>query len=356
MFEDSFEALMSEYLSYADGIDSSEGSIFYDAGAGFIMLLAKFFSALNFVYEQKGFSTAVDEDLEILGADFANIERNEAVASRYKLIYIGTKPNAGSRFMTDGHYFSVVIEKGSLYLEAEVKGASENLIVLGTKAVPVKTIDGLESAEFGELVEYGVNLEDIESYRSRLRQNNSNACSNRSQFKTWCEDVSGVGRARILARVFENGEYKNKGIILSVDGKAADEIIIGNVQEAVDPDKSGKGNGKACVGLPFIAEAPTSLIINITVDVDSINDGYTTNDAVNSIKSVTEDFIKQFNFDVDDADAILSSAKLAAKIIAIDEISDYNSVVLSSDKEQNKITVTPYQYVELGEVTLNVSG
>lgn len=357
MFDNSYESLMNEYLGYApEDIDTREGSVYYDAGAGFIMLLAKFYTGLNFLYEQKGFSTAIDENLEVLGADFANITRNEAVAAQYELVYTGTKPNIGARFMTDGHYFSVVSEKGTLLLEAEVQGISENSIAPGTKAVPVKTIDGLTAAEFGVLVEAGVNLEDIEAYRQRLRNNKSNNCSNRAQIKSWCEDISGVGRARVLARVFEQEEYKNKGIILSVDGSAADKTIIENVQEFIDPDKSGKGNGVACIGLPFIAEAPAPLIVNLSIDLDSLAVGYSSDDARNSIIEITKEFFKEFNFGIDDKNVLLSSSKLAAKIIALDSISDYNSVVLSTDTESGKITVTPYQYISLGEVSLNVSG
>ena len=45
MFNKSYENLMGEYLSYAPGdIDTREGSVFYDAGAGFLFLLAKFYA------------------------------------------------------------------------------------------------------------------------------------------------------------------------------------------------------------------------------------------------------------------------------------------------------------------------
>ena len=152
-----------------------------------------------------------------------------------------------------------------------------------------------------------------------------------------------------------NTEYKNKGIILGVDGTAADVTIIDNVQEYVDPDKSGKGNGEACIGLPFIAEAPTVLTVNLSIELDSLADGYTADETHDLVVDATETYLKNFNFSIDDNSVLLSSAKLAAKIIELDCITDYNSVLLTSDTESGKITVSPYQYVVLGVVTIDVA-
>lgn len=362
MFDESYESLMEEYLSYApDGIDTREGSIYYDAGAGFIFLLFKFYTALRFVYEQKGFSNAIDEDLMVLGEDYANITRKKAESAEYEFVYDGTKPDLGARFMTENRYFSVISSKGELFLKAEEPGSMCNNISPGTPAIPVKTIDGLKSASFGDLHNSGADLEDIEVYRERLRSKASLGNNTSSQYRAWCVEVGGAASARILARVpDEDGRLVIYGVIIDENGNAANSSTIAEVQKHIDPDKAGMGNGTAGIGLPFIAIAPKEVIINVKISIDSLATGYTKDEAQQEVKAAIVEYLKKINLEMKDSEIVLRAPKVGAMLLGLDSdcITDYNTVTIMATIDgsgyTDRIPITPKQYAKVGEVTLNV--
>ena len=158
MFEDyTYERLLEDVLNSApEGIDTRQGSIFYDAVSGILLKVAKLYTDLDLVVEMTTVATATDEALDTKAAEYG-ITRLAATRAKYRAIFDGTTPEVGERFYYDLSYFVLRQDEntGVYYFEAEVAGESGNNIYAGTPAVPVNNIEGLISATFGEIYENG---------------------------------------------------------------------------------------------------------------------------------------------------------------------------------------------------------
>ena len=196
MFEDrTYEKLMEETLAMAPaGIDTRQGSIFYDAIAAIINKIAKLYTDLDAVSRAVFLTTAYDEYLDLKSSEFA-LTRQSATQAQYEFVHTGTTPRTGWRFFhqTSGYYFRLLeSEENGLYLEAETPGTECNYIESGDVAVPVDTVNGMTSASFGRILTYGTDPEDDESLRTRVEEKIAGPAENgnKQHYKTWCATPS----------------------------------------------------------------------------------------------------------------------------------------------------------------------
>ena len=221
MFEDyTYELLMEDVLNNApEGIDTRQGSVFYDAVSGPVMKIAKLYTDLDLIVEMTSVSTAVGDALDVKAGEYG-VTRLAATKAKYRVSFEGTQPELGERFYSDGKYFVLRedTEASVFYLEAENVGEDGNEIYSGTPAVPVNSIEGLEAATFGEIYERGSDSEDDESLRSRVQEKIAGPAENgnKQHYKTWCESREGVGRARIFP--LWNGRTRSRVFLLIPPG------------------------------------------------------------------------------------------------------------------------------------------
>jgi uncharacterized phage protein gp47/JayE len=344
LIDTSYEKLMEEYLKLApEGIDTRQGGIYYDAGAGFLFLLSRFYTDLNHLYDQISLTSAQGEYLDDRGRDFG-MERNAATKAVYEYNAVieegGRPPEIGDRFFWDGHFFVVTPFGSETVLLAEKAGSSENGIAdEGTLAVPVESARGLSQVVFGRqkrpLAQDG---ENDDSFRTRLRERLAGPAENgnRQHYKTWCEEEEGVGAARIfLAEPDEETGVKHvKGVILDPQGKDAAADIVMKLQNKIDPGKNGSGEGVANIGAIFKAIAPAAVEIRLSVCVKK-NDGYTAAQVQEEMALLLADYFKELNLAAQDSYWVAKS-KIAAKIAQMKSIDDYavSSLVLMRNDTQ----------------------
>jgi len=165
-----YEAILAEMLDMAPaGVDVRQGSIYYDAIAACAFKLASFYVDADCILDLVFVGTATGEYLDRKGQEYG-VKRNEATPARYEYKYKGTLPVIGTRFFTDGIYFTLQKEEAVLCLIAESPGEESNFILEDTPAVPVHTIIGLSVSQFGKLIEPGAETESDESYRKRIQE------------------------------------------------------------------------------------------------------------------------------------------------------------------------------------------
>ena len=136
----------------------------------------------------------------------------------------------------------------------------------------MNNIEGLISATFGAIYENGSDAEGDEALRNRVIEKIAGPAENgnKQHYKTWCESIDGVGRARIFPLWL--GENTVKAVLIDTTGKPCGEAKVQEVQEYIDPaDKGmtatvngktytigdGLGNGVANIGAHFTAVAAT---------------------------------------------------------------------------------------------------
>ena len=350
MFEEyTYERLMQDALDNApEGIDTRQGSIFYDAVSGITIKIAKLYTDLDLVARLVAIDTATGEALDTRASEYG-MYRHSATCAKYKVTFEGVQPLAGERFYYDGHYFVLgQDEDGTYYLEAEVAGESENGIYSGTEAVPINNIEGLAAATFGDIYEHGTDAEDDENFRARLREKISGPAENgnKQHYKTWCESIDGVGQARIYP--LWNGPNTVKAVLIDGTGQPCGAPKVAEVQEYVDPATKGYtatvdgrvyvvgdglGEGVANLGAHFTAAAA----IAVTIDVEftaEIRSSSTKDTAQEEAIEAIEVYFRELVLENEDAaDVVVRYTTVGAIIAGLDSVLDYSGLTLNGGTE-----------------------
>lgn len=362
-----YEDLMEEALAYGEerGVDIRQGSIYYDAVVGHCIRTAKFYEDLKIMADLVLLDTATGEQLDQLGKEHG-MKRNEATYSKWKLICEGTEPDSNTRFFVDSLYFILSKGNNALYLTAEQAGSAANALIPGSNCVPVVNIQGLTSSILGELVSYGTDIEDDDSFRLRIREKVGRSAENgnKQHYKTWCEDVSGVGRAKIFP--LWAGPNTVKGIIFDTGGKPALQTLVDAVQEYIDPITKnytvtvdgvsyvvgdGLGEGVANLGAHFLAEPAKEKKISISFSASFIQ-GNTKESAEKEAIEVIEANFKKMALESSDTDnMVVRYTSIGAIISSLNSVLDYSSLLINGASEN--VIIDSDSVATLTEVTVN---
>lgn len=371
MFEDqTYDNLMAKMLDWGreQDIDVRKGSLFYDTSTGFCQRIAKFYTDLELIRRLTKLKYAYGEDLDDLGVEIG-LDRKEATACVWKMDYEGTAPEAGSRFFCGTYYFDAEVQDdGQVHLVAELPGAAQNELYKGALCIPALNSPRLISACLGEIIRYGTDLEDDEAYRRRLFNKVSGASQNgnRSQFRTWCEEIDGVGRAKIFP--LYAGENTVLAVIFDDDGQVPGKPIVDAVQEHVDPIaegypimvdgknlifSDGLGEGTATTGTHFLAVGASAKEISVSLDVVLV-DGFSLDMARSQIKqALKEDFAKVALSSSDQADVYIRYNSIGATIQQLEAVLDYEHLKLNGGTDN--IYIGDTEVAVLGEVNVNAA-
>ncbi len=345
MFEDyTYERLMEDVLNNAPAdIDTRQGSIFYDAVSGPIMKIAKLYTDLDLIVELTSVVTATGKSLDVKASEYG-LARNAATRAKYHVTFEGVMPITGERFYTDGKYF-VLRENGSAYyLEAEVAGISGNEIYSGTPAIPVNNIEGLTAATFGLIYENGTDPETDENLRTRVQEKITGPAENgnKQHYKTWCEGIEGIGRARIFP--LWNGPNTVKAVLIDATGKPCGSAKVAEVQEYIDPATKGYtatvngktyvvgdglGEGVANLGAHFTATAANPLFIAVTFKAE-LATGATKEAAEQEAEEAIEQYLTELVLKAREvADIVVRVSVIGAILTDLQTILDYTDLKLN---------------------------
>lgn len=354
MFQDrTYENILAEMLAMAPaGIDIRQGSIFYDAVAPHAFKLSKFYQDLDMVFELVFIDTAANEYLDKKASEHG-VYRIDAKPCKRAFSYVGTTPSSGERFFADGIYFVLKLnENGVLYIEAEQAGEKPNSIPVGERLVPINNILGLDVATLGEIIEPGTEKESDVDLRRRIREKIAGPAENgnKQHYKTWCEEVPGVGRSRIFP--LWNGPNTVKGALIDTEGLPASTAVVEAVQEYIDPGSLGLGEGVANLGAHFTAVAANSIAINIAY-VGVLKDGATPEIAKEQTETAMAAYLKDIALNTPEGeDIVIRLTTIGAMIYGLDAILDYSDLTLNGATANIPIDIESVAVP--GVVTVNV--
>lgn len=367
MFEDkTYENLLQDVLDNApDDIDKRQGSIFYDAVSGVLLKIAKLYTDIELISRMTTLATVAGEALDAKAYEYG-ISRLAATNAKYYAVFEGATPENGQRFFHDGNYFRVQNIKSVICLEAEVPGESQNDIIPGTPAVPVDNIDLLTYSAFGEIYENGTDPEDDESLRKRIIEKLAGPAENgnKQHYKTWCESIDGVGKAKIFP--LWNGENTVKAVLIDTTGKPLGAAKVSEVQQLIDPaDKGltavvngieyvvgdGLGNGTANIGAHFTAVSAVSFYINIDFDAEIASDSTAVSVEKEAAEEI-ENYLKELVLsDNENANIVIKLSAIGAILSRLEGLSDYSGLKLNGNSKN--LTVAQDSVPVLQEVNVN---
>lgn len=347
MFESyTSEMLLDEVLDNApEGIDLRQGSIYYDAIAGIVEMIARHYADLDLILTLSSITTATGEYLDARAAEYS-VTRLSSTTAKYHVNFVGATPNIGERFFAaeKGLYFVLRVDESDVnYLEAEIPGESGNNIYSGTPAIPVNSIQGLESATFGTIYIAGADAEDDESLRQRIQEKISGPSEygNKQHYKSWCESFDAVGRAWIYP--LWNGPNTVMAVLISRTGGSVDDETVSAVQEYIDPATmgyttvvngrtytvgDGLGEGVANLGAHFTAVSAT--VENITVHlVAELKAGYALDTVQKAVVSALDDYRENLVLGSDGTNIIIRYTAIAGVLSNTEGLVDYSNLTLN---------------------------
>lgn len=345
MFEAyTYEYLLKDVLDKApEGIDTRQGSIFYDAISGILLKVAKLYTDIDLIAEMTSVTSATGDALTARASEYG-IERLAATKAKYYVTFTGTTPTPGERFYTDGVYFVLREDDTTMYLEAEIAGLNGNNIYAGTNAVPVNRIEGLTAATFGEIYENGTDAEDDTSLRMRVQEKIAGPAENGNKYhyKTWCESIEGIGQARITP--LWNGPNTVKAILIDSAGLPCGAAKVAEVQNYIDPATKGYttivdgrtyvvgdglGEGVANLGAHFTAAAALAKTINVSFRAE-LASGATADECVQEATEAITEYLRELVLSTSTAaDIIVRYTAIGAILSTLDSLVDYSNLRLN---------------------------
>lgn len=351
MFEEfTEEYFLNQAKSFGDelGVDTRTGSVYMDMAAGHCIRAAFFFANLRELFNMFSLDTCYADILDDKAEEWS-LARHPATKAVFNITYEGTAPEAGDRFFAEDseYYFTVIVDEdtSTLRLEAETEGTAVNTLSAGTEIIPVDDIDGLEAAYLGEIYTLGSDEEDDDSLRTRLREKMAGPAENgnRQHYKTWCESIDGVGRARIIP-LFA-GENTVRAVLYSPEGLPCSADVVKAVQDYIDPitqnyeftDDSGKkwvcgdgfGDGVANIGAHFLATAAEELSLSVTFNATP-KEGYNIESCEVAAREVIESYLQELSLETEEGETvIIRISAIGAMIAELPQVLDYENLKLN---------------------------
>ncbi len=237
-----------------------------------------------------------------------------------------------------------VIGQTTVSIKAVFAGEGGNVPIGSITKMPI-TIQGMTSCTNETATEGGYEAESDEDlllrYYEKLREPATSG--NIYHYKRWAKEVEGVGAVRVFP--LWAGDNTVKVIIIDLERLPASEELVQKVQNYIDPNSKGTGEGQAPIGAYCTVESAKPKIIDVSVHLHLAKD--TILEVIKKeIDSKIIDYLKGIAFEQDYA----SFAQIGAHILSVEGVVDYENMTLNG-LTQN-IVCQKDEVMLLGEVVL----
>lgn len=353
MYENQTEEVIKQRMldSISNDYDKREGSLIHDTVAPAALELEQAYQALDDVVDLMKIENLEGEDLTQRVYERTGIQRKPATFA------IGTLDITGNGTINTGDIFSTengilftstetktINNSGTINIKAIVAGSSGNIPANQIKYMPVN-IPGITEVNNSSPTTGGYDEESddelLQRYYERIQTPATSG--NKAQYKNWAKEVTGVGDAKVIP--LWNGDNTVKVIIIDSNKQPASSELISSVQNYIDPEASGLGDGVAPIGAKCTVVSAIGKTINITFT--AVKDpAYTDQQRQTNVENNIKDYLKSIAF----VDSTVSYAKIGALILASSGILDYSN--LSVNGGTANIEIANDEVPVLGVVTI----
>ena len=366
------EELTAEMIAEVPGTyQKTTGFFIWDILRAISIVFVNIYSVLAYIAGLDDLSNFDYDDLVRFVYQRRGIEAKEASASQAVLTVTagdGGTISAGDIFETEsGIQFEaledVEFTTGTEFEVQCTETGEEGNVAAETITVIPKTIQGLTSVINYEAASGGYDAETAASIIERYEEDLQNpiVSGNIYHYKKWAKEVTGVGDACI--KPLWNGNNTVKVIIIYSDYELADDDLIAEVQEYIDPyteDEDGNrtgwgcGNGEAPIGAYCTVATASAVEINVSFTL-TLKSGVEEEEAAEEIKTAITDYLHSIAFD-DDINYV-SYAKIGACIIGCESVYDYSDLLVNDDTDNITLsdTDTDRELAVLGDITYTLN-
>lgn len=323
--------ILTEFLQeIPETYEKRKGYFLWDISKAICIAISNTLKKLTFVASKLDVNNLSDLELERFINQRTGIERKQATYSTGVLVVKGSGTiNIGDLFETSGFIrFESTEEKtieniGTINIRCITAGKIGNVPINSIKKMPV-TIQGINSCTNELETEGGYDAENDDDLRNRYfeRLREPATSGNIYHYKRWAKEVEGVGEAKVIP--LWQGNNTVKVVIIDIDRLPADEILVGKVQEHIDPNITGEGRGEAPVGAFCTVVSATPKNIRISVKAIFSKNFDKEQVKLKIIDNIT-DYLKEIAFKKD----FLSYAIIGSKILDIEGVIDYTDLQIN---------------------------
>jgi len=242
--------------------------------------------------------------------------------------------------------FTSFIATGALTLTVTCTTAGRiGNIPTGSPLMLQPTIPGIQSIVDTGTVIPGTDQEsDADVWdRYSFKVNNPDTGGNKYDYTRWAQEVTGVGKVMILP--IWNGGGTVKILVADTEGQPASSLLIAEVQEYIDPNSEGLGEGKAPCGAAVTVMAATNKLIDITATVtyDSTADP---NIVKGNFQAALVAYLKELIF----SESPVAYVKVGALLINTQGVANYTNLLVNT--AATDVVIGADEVATLGTVTI----
>lgn len=352
MFDKSSNEIHNEMLESIDeSYQKSVGFPTFDITKAFAIALSPVYALIEAVAKKFDVRNLTGDDLTLYTKQHKNVIRKEATkADGVLTVYGSGTVKRGDLFETEaGTQFQAtatvaIVTSGSVPIEAVLPGLNGNVGANAIVKIP-KTLQGINSCTNENQTMGGYEEETdaslLERYLEAVRQPPTSG--NKYHYKAWAKEVSGVGDAKVFP--LWNGDNTVKVVIINDLKQPADSQLVADVQNHIDPDVSGTGDGEAPIGAYCTVLSATGKSIDVSVQVKLLS-GYTLSEVTANIESGITEYLKDIAFKQN----YVSYGKIANAVNDAEGVEDYSSLTVNSGTAN--VSVTDTEVAVKGVVTV----
>ncbi|SET55319.1 Uncharacterized phage protein gp47/JayE [Natronincola peptidivorans] len=346
------EVLHDMFNNVSNNYDKREGSFIYDALAPAAIKFEKAYEDLNDVADKLDIENLKGEELERFVYQRTGITRKQATYSIGRVLVKGNGvfsqadlSETESAVQFEATETVEISGEGYVNIKCTVAGSIGNVPANQITLMPI-TIEGINEVTNPEATTDGFEAESDTALLQRYyeRRRTPATSGNKAHYKNWAKEVPGVGEAKVLP--LWNGDNTVKVIIINAEKQPASIELVETVQEYIDPNVSGLGEGEAPIGAFCTVESAIGKEINISFTVikdPSVSDSY----RQQSVEENITNHLKEIAF----AENYLSYAIVGSLILQSEGIEDYSNLVINEGT--GNISIAADEVAILGSVVIN---
>lgn len=335
----------------SDEYDKTIGYLTHDMTKVFAIEETEMYAAINEVYDGIDVEKLSGDNLERFIYQRKGISRKQATYAEGLLNVTGNgtietgalfETEAGTQFTTTET--KTIVTSGVISIRAVAAGQVGNVAANTITKMPM-TITGINSVTNTIPTTGGYEAENdadlLDRYYLALRTPPTSG--NKYHYLMWAKEVEGVGDAKVYP--LDKGTNTVTVVIIDADKQPPEEELIKKVQDYIDPNSAGIGEGQAPIGAMCYVEGATGVSVNVALNLTVAN-GYEKESVKASIESNIEAHLKDIAF----KQTYLSYARVGSIIFDTEGVEDYTDLKLN-DTTSN-VSIADRQVLTLGGVSL----
>ncbi|WP_246582911.1 baseplate J/gp47 family protein [Clostridium mobile] len=325
-------------------LDKREGSIIHDSLAPIALELAMAYSNLDRFLEYTFAQVDTPEEFLEKRVSEIGMYRKQPTQSIKKGLFYNSENKLidiplNSRFSIDGINYKAIekIDTGIYKIECEELGSIGNKPA-GT-LIPIDYIENLATAELGETLNEGQDIEEGESLYNRFTEKiqNPTTSGNSNHYKQWALEVNGVGKVKVFP--LWNGNGTIKVVIVDSNKKAPSQDLIDKVYNHIEEVRP--------IGSKVTVKGAVEKSINITAKI-VLSSGFNIGEVQNEFNKLLDKYLKDIAFEL----SYISIARIGNLLLSTPGVLDYAD--LKVNDSTSNVGLQDEEIPVLGTVELGV--